>query len=268
VDAVPFRDGAGEPGTTALRVASFNIRSARSFDGRNSWPLRRLATVGTVRSLDADVVGLQEVHRGPSTYLLRKLPSYAGVGAGRTDGTRGERCLVLHRTERLEMVRWSTRWFADTPDRAGSRLPGASFPRVATLVELAERRSGRHFGVADIHLDEHRDENRLTSVRMLSSWLDPALPWIVVGDFNAGPTSAVLAVLADAGFRPALDNDAGGTAHRFTGRADGPRLDHILVSSHWDVLAGAVVRTEAGRLPSDHWPVVADVQLGPNPSPP
>ena len=255
------RDGTAEPETAALRVASFNIRSARSFDGRNSWPLRRLATLATVRSLDADVVGLQEVHRGPSTYLLRKLRSYAGVGAGRTDGTRGERCLVLHRTDRLEMRRWSTRWFSDTPDRAGSRLPGASFPRVATLLEMADRRSGRRFGVADVHLDERRNENRLTSVRMLSSWLDPGLPWIIVGDFNGGPRSPVLAVLADAGFRSALDHDAGGTAHRFTGHADGPRLDHILVSSHWDVLAGAVVRTEAGRLPSDHWPVIADVRL-------
>lgn len=221
-----------------------------------------MATVGAIRGLGADVVGLQEVHRGQSTYLLRRLHSYAGVGAGRTDGDRGERCLVLHRTERLEMLRWSTRWFSDAPDHAGSRLPGASFPRVATLVKLADRHSGLGFGVADVHLDEHHEENRLASVHMLTSWLDPGLPWIVVGDFNAGPTSPVLAVLADAGFRPALDHDAGGTAHRFTGRVDGPRLDHILVSSHWDVLASAVVRTETGRLPSDHWPVVADVRLG------
>ncbi|HVM54984.1 MAG TPA: endonuclease/exonuclease/phosphatase family protein [Acidimicrobiales bacterium] len=262
---MPVRDPATGPGPMALRVASFNIRSARSFDGRNSWPLRRLATVGAIRGLDADVVGLQEVHRGPSAYLLRRLRSYAGVGDGRSGGKRGERCLVLHRTERLEMLAWSTRWFSDAPDRAGTRLPGASFPRVVTLVELADRRSGRRFGVADVHLDEHRNENRLASVHMLTSWLDPGLPWLVVGDFNAGPTSRVLAVLTDAGFRPALDHGAGGTAHGFTGRADGPRLDHILVSSHWDVLAGAAVRTEAGRLPSDHWPVVADVRLDADP---
>lgn len=265
---MPDSDGAAGLGTTALRVASFNIRSARSFDGWNSWPLRRAAALGAIRGLDADVVGLQEVHRWPAAYLLRRLRSYAGVGAGRTDGNRGERCLVLHRTERLEMLRWSTRWFSDEPDRAGGRLPGAGFPRVATVAELVDRRSGRRFGVADVHLDERRNDNRLTSVRMLASWLDPDLPWLVVGDFNAGPTSAVLAVLAEAGLRPALDDDAGGTAHRFTGRADGPRLDHILVSRHWEVLAGAVVRTGSGRLPSDHWPVVADVRLDPGPRAP
>ena len=250
------------PDAPPLRVASFNIRSSRSFDGLNSWPLRRPATAAAIRALDADVVGLQEVHPGPARYLRRALAGVAAVGAGRRDGRRGERCLILYRTERLRLVGWTTRWFSDEPLRPGTRLAGAGSPRVATLAELVARDSGERFAVANVHLDERREGNRVASARLLVSWLAPHVPWIVLGDFNAVPASGVLAVVEAAGFTTALDADAGGTAHDFTGRADGARIDHVLVGPQWDVLAGTVVRRrERGRLASDHWPVVADLRL-------
>lgn len=250
------------PDSQALRVASFNIRTARAFDGRNSWPLRRRATAAALRDLEADVAGLQEVHRGAGRFLVRSLGDVAAVGAGRTDGRRGERCLIVYRPDRLRLLRWTTRWLADDPGRPGARLPGASFPRVATLAEFVDRGSGRHLAVANTHLDEHLDHNRLAAARLLAAWLAPHLPWVVLGDFNAGPSSAAFRPLLDAGLRPVLPADAGGTAHGFTGRADGPRIDHILVRGPWDVVGSGVVRSRPrGRLPSDHWPVTADLRL-------
>ena len=86
---------------------------------------------------------------------------------------------------------------------------------------------------------------------------------IVVGDFNAVPSDVeAWAPLFAAGLEPALAADAPGTAHDFTGRTDVPRLDHILVSRHWEVHdAGVVTARPRGRLPSDHWPVRAVVAL-------
>ena len=60
----------------------------------------------------------------------------------------------------------------------------------------------------------------------------------------------------------AASDDAGPTFHAFGRRRDGPQIDHVLASSHWTVVAAEVVRDTPGwRLPSDHWPVVADLSL-------
>jgi endonuclease/exonuclease/phosphatase family metal-dependent hydrolase len=84
----------------------------------------------------------------------------------------------------------------------------------------------------------------------------------VLGDLNAGPGGDVVAPLLAVGLRDALEGVPGGTAHGFTGRTDGRRIDHVLVSRHWDVVAASIEHPRpGGRLPSDHWPVVADLRL-------
>jgi endonuclease/exonuclease/phosphatase family metal-dependent hydrolase len=89
------------------------------------------------------------------------------------------------------------------------------------------------------------------------------VPVIALGDLNAPPGDPVLAALESAGLRSALPPDSGATAHGFTGRQDGPPIDHILVSHHWTVCSAAIARHAGttGTFPSDHWPVVADLLL-------
>lgn len=242
-----------------LRVASFNIRNGRAFDGTHSWPLRARATARAIRRVDADVIGLQEVYGFQLRSLVRNVGGYVPTGEPRA-GRGGERCPVLARGQRVAMASSTTRWFADEPDHVGARLPHASFPRIATLAVVADIRSGARFGFANLHLDERHPHNRERSAELLLTWLDPTLPWIVVGDFNEPPTGRVLEVMATAGFRSALPADAPGTAHDFTGREDGPRIDHILIGREWEVLSAGVQVDHTSRLPSDHWPVFADVR--------
>ena len=243
-----------------LRVASFNIRNGRAFDGWNSWPFRRRATLAAIADLRATVVGLQEVYGFQYSWLARHLPDLAGYGVGRTNGRAGERCPVFVERARGRIVDPATRWYGATPDRAGSRLEGASFPRVATIVRV--ELDGVTITVANTHLDEKRAANREQSVRQLLEWASPATPLVVMGDLNARPDAAALAQFDRAGLRSALAADAGGTGHDFTGRVDGPRIDHIYVSEHFDVVASRVAHGAAGaRLPSDHWPIVADLRL-------
>ncbi len=247
-----------------VRVVSFNIRNGRAFDGWNWWPLRRRSTAAVLRQLRPDVAGLQEVFRFQQRYLVRALDHYGAVGEGRSDDRRGERCPVLYRLGTTAVAGHRTQWYSDDPDQPGTRLPGASFPRIATMVELVHRRSGARYGVANTHFDERRADNRLRSAELLLSWLDRGQPWLVVGDLNAGPDDAVLDRFEAAGYRSALAGATGGTAHGFTGRRDGHRNDHILLGPGWDAERGEVsYRRPHGRLPSDHWPVVADLRLLP-----
>ncbi len=245
-----------------LRVATWNVRNGLAFDGWDSWPLRRRAARATLAALGAEVVGLQEVYGWQLRSLRRAVPGHAAVGLGRGPRGGGERCVLLvgpaHR-----VVRHRTLWFSEAPSTPGSRLPGASHPRVVTLAEVEAVSSGARFGAAVAHLDQRHGANRARSVELLLGWLDEALPWVVLGDLNAGPDSAPVRLLGSAGFRSALPPGAGGTSHAFGGRRDGPRIDHILVRGPWEVEGATVTHLRpGGRLPSDHWPVVADLRLG------
>ena len=106
--------------------------------------------------------------------------------------------------------------------------------------------------------------NRLRSIELLVAWLDRDVPTIVAGDFNATPDGepALFTALHDAGLLAALPDDGRGTAHDFQGGTDHRRLDHLYVSRHWEVLTAGVIDADVGRrLPSDHWPVAANLRL-------
>jgi endonuclease/exonuclease/phosphatase family metal-dependent hydrolase len=132
---------------------------------------------------------------------------------------------------------------------------------VVTLAELEGRGTGERFGVAVAHLDHRLEDNRTASASMLLGWMDPTIPWVLLGDLNAGPDSPTLRRLEGAGFRSALPPEAGGTAHQFTGTLDGPRIDHVLVRGAWVVGGARILHVRPGGRPaSDHWPVVADLR--------
>lgn len=242
-----------------LVVVSFNLRNGRALDGRNSWPLRRRSAAQVLRDLDADVIALQEVYRFQQRYLERALRDHAAHGDGRSARGTGERCPLLLRRSRLDVLARRTRWYGADGAR-GSRLPGASFPRVATWARLRDRTAGFEFDVFNTHLDERHADNRRRSADQLAGWVMPGQPTVVVGDFNATESDELFVTLREAGLGTALPSDAGGTAHGFSGRADGRRIDHILVSAHFEVRRAAVISDVAGRLPSDHWPVVVALQ--------
>jgi endonuclease/exonuclease/phosphatase family metal-dependent hydrolase len=247
-----------------MRIASFNIRTGWAFDGIHSWPFRRWATAGAIRDLDADVVALQEVHGFQLRWLMRQLRGYGADGEGRDGGSRGERCPLLVRNRDVRALDVRTRWFGDEPERSGTRLPGASAARIATVGDLELTATSRRFRLVNTHLDARIPANRVRSAEQLAQWVDPTIPTVVLGDFNAPLGDAVIGVLEDVGLRSALPPGSGSTAHGFTGRRDGPGIDHILVSDHWAVHSAGVVRCEGASrrsLPSDHWPVVADLHL-------
>ena len=252
----------------ALVAASFNVRHGFAWDGRHSWPLRRRSTARTIEALHAEVVGLQEVHAFQQRYLVRRLPGYAGAGAGRDDGrSRGERCTVLYRPARLRLDSWTVRWLSDTPGTPGSRSWGNPATRLVTLCRFTDLAAGRRFGVADTHWDGASAPSRLRSAQALLGWLDPELPWIVLGDLNATPSDPGVQALIAGGLRDTLAGAAdrgpgAGTHHHWDGAVHGTRIDHVLVTPHWDVYDARVVQTApAGPLPSDHWPVVATLAL-------
>ncbi len=243
-----------------MRVATFNIRNGRGLDGWNSWPFRRRRLVDQIAALGVDVIGLQEVFSFQQRYLRRRLPGHDFVSRAR--GRRfGERIPVVYNTSTMRLLRASTRWFSEHPDRPGSKLPNATFARVATLVEFEEISSGRRFGVANLHLDARVDSNRTRSITMLCEWLDRSVDWIVLGDFNAEDGDPELQLLLAEGFESLLDDSAGGTNHGFERHRDGKRIDHIFVRGEFHIDESHVEADCEAPATSDHWPVVADLHM-------
>ena len=149
------------------------------------------------------------------------------------------------------------------PERAGSRGWGADLPRVVTMVRLA-RDDGTRLGVANTHFDHVSREARERSAAMLAEWLllERDRPWVVLGDLNAKPHSAPLQTFAAVSYTDVLGPDAGGTEHAFTGATDRTRIDYVLVSPGIRVRSASIPHPRpGGRLPSDHWPVVADLTV-------
>jgi endonuclease/exonuclease/phosphatase family metal-dependent hydrolase len=244
-------------------VATFNIRNSSAPDGDNAWPVRREATTQAIEALDADVVGLQEVLPDQLEYLRERFADYEIVGVGRDDGAgAGEHSVVMVRPGPWRITSHETRWLSTEPTTPGSVGWDADLTRIATLVHL-EHMDGAQVGVANTHYDHAGEVAQLESSRLLATWTAGGqLPWVVMGDLNATPDSPPLKALTTAGLRHAVPADAGGSWHDFTGAVDDERIDHILVTEGWTVVDAEVSRYRpGGRLPSDHWPVVATLQL-------
>jgi endonuclease/exonuclease/phosphatase family metal-dependent hydrolase len=248
-----------------LRVASFNIRTSRGRDGTNRWRRRRDACIETIRCLSADVVGLQEVRPNQLAHLRRAFPGAAIVGEGRDANGRGEHASILVAGAGWTVESTETRWLSATPTVAGSVGWDADLPRVVTLARL--RRGSTTLGVANTHFDHRGRMAREHSAALVVDWLadEPERPWVVLGDLNAVPASAPVKTLLAAGFVDPLPADAGGTEHSFSGATDRTRIDYVLTGRGVDVRDAWVSheRRPAERLPSDHWPVVADLLIGP-----
>lgn len=252
----------------AFRVVSYNIRYDAPQDDPN-WAFRAPRLTDQLAFLDADVIGLQEALAHQADQVAGALPDYDRYGVGRDDGALGgETTTVLWRRDRFEVLARDTRWCSPTPERP-SRGWDADLPRTVTRVVLRDRASGVVLDVRNTHFDHIGAEARLQCARQIAD-MAPALPdarVVVMGDLNTGPDTAPHQALVAAGLEDARSVSPvvfgpSGTANGFDirrGEGEAP-IDHILVGTGWRVSRFATLTDSiAGRVISDHYPVVADI---------
>jgi endonuclease/exonuclease/phosphatase family metal-dependent hydrolase len=261
-----------------LRVMTFNIRYDNPADGVNAWPNRKDWVASLVRFHGADVVGVQEALAHMLTDLDARLPGFARVGVGRTDGrTKGEFSAILYRTDRLALLDSGTFWLSPTPQTVGSKGWDAAIERVATWARFRDRVTGCSHLHLNTHFDHIGEQARQESARLIRrrlAALANGLPVVMTGDLNADPTSAsyrilsrdtiaeALLPLAD-GFVVSRSGNYGPTSSwtAFKAIEPGRRIDYILVSAPVTVLShGILPDSWNGRFPSDHLPVLASLE--------
>ena len=258
---------------TKFRAMTFNIRLDTASDGQNAWPERHELVRDLIRHEAPDVLGMQEVLLHQKRYLEAELPEYTFVGVGRDDGAAaGEFSPLAWRSNLFDLVESGTFWLSPTPNLPSNGWD-AAYPRIATWAILRRRDGGGRLRALNTHFDHIGISARANSARLIAEWVDTGagagLPTIVLGDFNADPSSEAYTILTGdilTDSRNASENKPYGPQGTFTGfdimRDAGEPIDHIFVTGDV-VVANYAVLTQhwGGRLPSDHYPVVADLSL-------
>jgi endonuclease/exonuclease/phosphatase family metal-dependent hydrolase len=179
---------------------------------------------------------------------------------------------ILFRTGRFHVAESGTFWFSDTPETPGSKTWGNRITRISSWARFIDR-DGRGFYHFNLHLDHESQPSRERSAELLRQRIDAraflAEPAIVTGDFNAGEKNAAVTTMLSGGafvdtFR--VKNPTETVVGTFTGfdasKADGEKIDYVFAPAGAEVLRAEIVRTaRAGRTPSDHFPVVAEIRL-------
>lgn len=283
LDSAEFDDadsGATDPAcadSSLLNVATFNIRYA-GFSGDNAWyalPVaRRDLVLHTMRALDADVFGLQEVLYVQAVDIQAEFVDYHFVGVGRDDGEiSGEFAAILLRAERFEILDDGHFWMSDTPEVPGTVFEGSGATRMSTWAVAWDTESERELLILNTHWDHQSSASRQASAALTRARL-PALAEdravVFTGDLNVVPSDAALMImlaqrpntltqLIDA-YRVANPNESAdeATFHGFRGNTEGSRIDYVLHTAQLNAASAEIHRDSMdGAYPSDHFPVSA-----------
>lgn len=261
------------PQPLTLKVMSFNLRFA-SIQEPNAWPDRRSVMKHVIETAAPDVMGTQEGVYAQLRDIATDLPAYDWIGLGREGGSRGEFAAVFYRRDRFEPVAYDHFWLSDTPNVIGSITWGHTYRRMVTWVRFRERSTQREFYFWNTHFDHQVElarEKAAELIRARIAQLEPAIPLVLVGDFNcpAGASRAYELLTTDTGlvdtWKSASErvNDGLNTFHNYEPALhEGERIDWILARGPSAVTRAEIItQHEGAQYPSDHFPVTATVRF-------
>lgn len=246
-------------------VMTFNIRYGTADDGDDAWPHRSEHVLDVIHATAPAILGVQEALDFQIDWLAAGLPGYVRLGQGREGGSRGEHASLFVESARFEVLSSGDFWLSEQPDVEASVGWDAALTRLCTWARLRAVDSGREMTVWNTHFDHRGAQARVRSAELIAQRVRATEgPNIVLGDLNAGETSAPLDRLTAAGLRDSFralhpDRRDVGTFHAFRGGLDGDKIDHILATPELTPLAAEILSAPAsnGRWPSDHHPVTA-----------
>lgn len=186
---------------------------------------------------------------------------------------------IYFKKDKLELIEWGTKWLSDRPDLM-SKYPDAKHYKGFTFVILKEKATGTQFMYINVHLDGSNDTSAHSALRevrkkqaeVLKQFIAKysELPIVVGGDFNEGPSSAVIAGMsndtrikycANIAKKKVLVNST--DVNKTFSALGTATFDYLFVTGdsisvqlyeQWDNQIG-------GKYPSDHLPVYADITV-------
>lgn len=254
-----------------LRVMTFNVRYPNPKDGAHVWSNRRDVLLAAIRARTPDLIGTQELYFEQGEYIVQQLPEYRWFGISRRGNHTDEHMGVFYKAARMEVLESGNFWLSETPDKPGSMSWNITLPRMVTWGRFRLRPAGPEFYFLNTHLP-HRPEDaeaRVNCAKVILEFISKLpreVPLILTGDFNDPAGGRVYQLLTEQ-LRDAWAISEGvsgpeGTFHGFSGQPGPARIDWILLRGNWRVLEVETMTFRRGKLyPSDHFPVVATIEL-------
>ena len=256
-----------------MKILSCNIRYSGADDGQNSWLQRRALCARVIQAQDADVICFQEMQPDQHEWLSDHLRAYDVFAMTDQPAGLNPQNAIYFRRELFTQVSAGGYWLSRTPHVPGTKSWGSDCVRLANWVCLRDRESGALLRVINTHLDHIGQLAREQQAALIvedSAAYPPTFPQLLTGDFNCDGRNRALAVLRRGGWHDTFAHvhgadDPGHTYHGFQGPSYVStigKMDWIMMRGAWRVQSADVIRDgEAGRYPSDHFFVSAEVTL-------
>jgi len=234
------------PAPDTLRILAYNTHHGEGLDGRLD--LERIARV--IRSVDPDVVALQEIDR--------KVERTGGVDQARIYGELTGLTPLFGAFMPYQGGQYGMALLSRYPilESENVRLPPGAEPRTTLAARIHLAPSGREVWIAGIHFYRTEEERLAQAEGATAFFRDVENPVFLVGDFNSFVGGPILTTLEKAWWRPEKE----GSPLTFPANRPEREIDFILTppQSRVRVLEYRVLDETVA---SDHRPVFMVVEI-------
>lgn len=255
-----------------ITVGTFNIRYDNPRDSGNLWKERAPVVASLIRFHGFDVLGIQEGLINQLEDISTALSEYARYGKGRDDGgNAGEHAAIFYKKERFNLLLSGDFWLSETPGQPGKGWDVTCCNRICSWVYLEDKTTHKKFYVFNVHYDHQGIIARKESSKLILKKIPEIAgnnPVLLTGDLNGNRESewyrrlATSGILTDVYTKVKFPYANNSSANGFKTPRGNDVIDHIFMTkqfaaSRWGILTD----TYFGKFPSDHFPVLAEVEL-------
>ena len=266
-------------GEFSLKVMSYNVYFDLSEPQRNPDDV-----IVSVKQKSPDIFGLNEsgkdwINKFKADSEISAVYACA-EGKALESGADALYNPIFYRKDRFELISVTTKWLSSTPDKI-SKDADAKHYKGTTFAIFKDKATGTEFMYMNVHLDGSGDQASHASMKdlrkrqaeIVKSYIKqyPFMPIIVGGDFNEGPSSAVIGGMATntrlkycmSIADKSININSTDVNSTFTSKSDGVIFDYLFVTAdcitvqkyeQWD-------NQIDGKYPSDHLPVYAEITI-------
>ena len=266
-----------------LSIATYNLRYENKSDSLNGngWGERLPHITNLIRFHDFDIFGSQEVFYSQLTDMLSFMPEYNYIGVGRRDGDKSGECSpIFYKREKFRLIKTGNFWLSEADSIPGKGWD-AALPRICTWGKFQMIENGKIFWFFNLHMDHIGKIARIEGTKQVLNKIKAMAsgePVILTGDFTYDQRADGYGIISeseslkDTYETAVLRYAPNGTFNNFNLQyKSDSRIDHIFTTKEFKVVKYGILTdiywskadssAQVVRIPSDHYPVNAEVIL-------